>query len=184
MSSDAGAVDNCKFAMLDSDTSPYREPLRFAWLIAAHDKPDQLDYLLARLLPPGTTDFAVVHADAKSALWREHRARLANHPSGRVILVARPARVYWGHGSQLKATALLLREALKHRFDYAHFISGADWPVVSRSRIVADILADRKGRAYLTLVGAEQTERMMKWWVNAEPLVHWIPHKGLKAIVR
>jgi len=110
----------------------------FAWLVLAHAGPDQLRHLLARLLPPDSPDFAVVHLDAKSPLWRKTRGRfLADLPN--VTVVERPAVVRWAHPSQLAATRLLLDEALRRPFTHAHLVSGADWPLVSRSAMVADL---------------------------------------------
>ena len=109
-----------------------------AWLVLAHESADQLRALLQRLVPAGNPDFAVVHIDRKSALWRETRGRfLADLPN--VTVIARPVAVRWAHASQVAAIRLALRAALSRPFGHAHLISGMDWPLVSREAILADL---------------------------------------------
>jgi hypothetical protein len=105
--------------------------MRMAYLILAHDGEAQLDALLCRLLPPGSPDIAIVHADRRSDLWRSLRTAPAGDRE-RVRLIADPVAVRWGHWSQVAAILRLIEAALDAGCDYAHLISGADWPVVAR----------------------------------------------------
>ncbi len=148
--------------------------MSFVYLVAAHDRPDQLAALIDRLLPPGTPDRAVLHLDRRSALWREQRARFAAHPSQRVEVIARPVAVRWGHPSQLAATRLMLEAALLRPFALAHHLSGTDWPVVPRARIAADVAA-QPDAVWATVLGPEQEERMQRWWLDERALAARLP---------
>lgn len=152
----------------------------FAYLIAAHQGGDQLMRLIDRLLPPGTEDYAVLHLDAKSDLWREERTRLERHASGRVIVVERPVSVFWGHSSQLEATRLMLDIACKHGFTLAHHISGVDWPIATRAEIIAALPPHGPLPAYATVIGPEQPERMDQFWFT-DRLSRHVSHPRLKA---
>jgi Core-2/I-Branching enzyme len=143
--------------------------MKFAYLIATHQAPDQLEALLDRLLPPETPDIAVLHLDAKSALWLSQRERFAHHKSGRVFIVERPVKVFWGHHSQLEATLRMLDVALANGFDLAHHISGSDWPVKTRAQIIADYDNERRP-AHIDIVGPAQQDRMQNWWFDGLPL--------------
>ncbi|MBU6268644.1 MAG: glycosyl transferase [Sphingomonadales bacterium] len=111
--------------------------MRFAYLIQAHQDPVHLQALVDRLCPPGGPDRAYVHVDAGSALWRAGGTGVIVSRR-EVTVIPNPVRVRWGHASQLLATRLLLRAALADGFYLAHLLSGQDWPVVPRDRIVAE----------------------------------------------
>ena len=157
--------------------------MKFAYLIAAHDKGDQLERLLDRLLPPTTPDFAVVHLDAKSALWRDQRERFARHRSGRVTVVPDPVKVHWGHHSQVVAMLKLLVPALERGFDLAHHISGADWPVATRAQIIADLPANGPIPAFAAVLGPDQSERMDLYW-HGDRLSGRLPPGALRDSLR
>jgi hypothetical protein len=146
--------------------------MRFVHAIMAHNAADQLARLIDALLAPDTEDRVVLHIDRASALWRDQRHRFASHPSGRLRLVVDPARVRWGHWSQVEAQRRILRTALAEPFDHLHLISGADWPCVSRVRMVADIKgAGTPAPVHADLWGEEQPRRMDDWWFE-EPKLH------------
>lgn len=141
--------------------------MRFAYLVAAHEKPRQLEHLLDALLQPGADDYVVLHLDAKSPLWLRERDRFRAHPSGRVHLIDDPRRVHWGDASQVHATALMLREALNRGFTLCHHISGVDFPVKSRAGIAADLAAPgAHNPAYISLVGDKDQHRMERYWLR------------------
>ncbi len=156
--------------------------MRHAFLILAHEDAVQLEALVQRLAPPGGPDRAIVHLDAKSALWRETRGRFLD---GLATVITRPVTVRWGHASQIAATRLLLGEALRNEFDVAHLVSGADWPVAGRERISAEA----GDLCHIEAVPGQQSERMervrldsrmlrpdpAKWW-------EWYPAQMLRRI--
>jgi hypothetical protein len=133
--------------------------MRVAYLILAHDEPEQLARLIERLVPPGSGDVAIVHADAGSALWPLLKARWPKDTAS-LRLIRDPVRVRWGHWSQVAATALLVEAAHEADCDYAHFLSGADWPCVSRAQMVAELAAETLPACFVEAVPGEQEERM------------------------
>ncbi len=143
--------------------------MHFAYLIAAHDNGDQVMALLDRLLVGDTADYAVLHLDRKSPLWRAERARFAGHASGRVHVIDDPASVAWGHRSQIDATRKMLSVANRKGFDLAHHVSGSDWPIASRAAMVGE-LAGKPLAAHIEIVGAVQQERMQSWWFDRRTL--------------
>ena len=141
--------------------------MRFAYLVMAHAMPAQLDALIDRLTDGPHDDRVVLHLDTKSALWRNDRARLAAHPSGKVVLVDRPASVHWAHRTVVTAQHRAIGAGLATGCDYLHLISGADWPVVPREQMVADIAAAGPSHpAYVGLWGERKAERMEHWWFD------------------
>lgn len=148
--------------------------MKFAYCIAAHSHGAHLARLLHHLLPSGSADVAIVHLDAKSVLW-QNRDQLTRDWPKRACLVADPVAVHWGHASQVRATALMLRDAIKHGFDYVHHLSGVDWPIASRAAIERDILSQGANTAFMTLFGPHQTERMQMFWINQRRTVAHLP---------
>ena len=110
--------------------------MRMAYLIMAHGDAAQLDMLVERLVPAGSADVAIIHADARSDLWQALRGR---EDGERVRIVRDPVACLWGHKSQVEAIFKLIDAALACDVDYAHLISGVDWPVAARSGIIADL---------------------------------------------
>lgn len=115
--------------------------MRFAYLILAHDAFEQLARLAVRLLDGGGQDEVFIHVDAKSTLPRGWLAGLPDDVRGRVHLVAKRTEVHWGHRSQCAAMLTLIDAGIAGGFDYLHLLSGRDWPLVARTRIVGDIVA-------------------------------------------
>jgi len=156
--------------------------MRQAFLILAHEDGAQLEALVRRLVPPGSLDRAIIHIDRKSALWRETRGGFLN---GIATVIARPVRVRWGHSSQIAATRLLLAEALREPFDMAHLISGADWPLVSRERMIGEAGA----ACHIEAVRGVQCERMERIRLDARLLRpdparpwEWYPARALRML--
>ncbi|MBS0483357.1 MAG: glycosyl transferase [Proteobacteria bacterium] len=140
-----------------------------AYLIMAHNDRAGLERLLARLLADESADFAMVHADARSALWQDLQARPLSR-SARIITIPHPAAVRWGHWSQVEADRLLIDAALAEGCDFAHVISGADWPAVPRAQIVEDIAQAGADNCFIEAVPGIQAERMQTWRLDS----HWL----------
>ena len=147
--------------------------MRMAYLIMAHHDRAGLEALLRALLPQGSPDVAVIHADARSALWAELRQQpLA--PDPRVHVLPDPVAVLWGHWSQVEAARRLIRAALTLGCDYAHSLSGVDWPVASRADILAAIAAQPPDACFIEAVPGVQEERMQDYrfdtrWLRIDP---------------
>lgn len=141
--------------------------MKFTYAIMAHNAPAQLHALIDRLAAGDGQDRIILHLDKRSALWREQRDEFARHPSGKVELVSHPAAVRWAHHSIVVAQHRLLQTALQGEFDYFHLISGADWPVVDRARMAADIAAHTPALpAFTHIFGQMQEARMQDWWFD------------------
>lgn len=145
-----------------------------AYLILAHQGEAQLGALLARLVPPGSPDIAIVHADRRSNLWRSLSARSPGDPE-RVRLIAEPVAVRWGHWSQVAAILRLIEAALEAGCDHAHLISGADWPIASREEIVMALSGDLSGACQIEVISGLHEERMQTFrldarWLQLDPV--------------
>jgi hypothetical protein len=144
--------------------------MRMAYLLLAHDAPEQLERLIETLLAQSPEDFAVIHADRRSALWQDLRRRLPG-PAGRVHLVPDPTAVRWGHWSQVAATERVVREAVRIGCDHAHLLSGADWPTISRDRMAAQL---GQGLCHVEVRPGHMAERMQTYrfdtrWLRLDP---------------
>jgi hypothetical protein len=135
--------------------------MRFAYLILAHHNVDQLARLVERLLE-GNDDEVYLHLDARCPPGRRLLGTAAAF-GGRMRFIRKPLKVYWGHWSQCRATAMLLAEARKGRGDYFHLLSGADWPLVTRRRMAEQIAADGGDRCYLRLEPGNFAHRMQEY---------------------
>lgn len=147
--------------------------MRMAYMIMAHHDRAGLERLLARLVPAGSPDFAVVHADAASELWRDLSARPLDLP-GQVITLPTPVAVRWGHWSQVEADRLLIDAALAEGCDFAHVLSGVDWPAAPREAILADIATAGPQACFIEAIPGEQEQRMQTWrldsrWLRLDP---------------
>ena len=130
--------------------------MRFAYLILAHRDPLQLQALVRRLLSEGPDDHVLVHYDRRSPLSDAELRELLEGLGRSVTIVPRiPCR--WGHNSQVRATLLLQEAAAPLDYDYAHLISGQDWPAMPRARMAEEI---QPGECYLAVDDADKTARM------------------------
>lgn len=123
--------------------------MRFLYLILAHRDLEQLRALIARLLRDDPGDAVILHFDARSAVTDDELARFADAFDGRVTLVRR-VPIWWGHPSICEAELALLEAASAHAFDHAHLLSGQDWPIRTREKIVASVAA---GVSYVSFEG-------------------------------
>lgn len=143
--------------------------MRMAYLILAHENEAQLERLIERLLPPGSPDVAIVHADRRSRLWQALRRRAL---PGNVRLVRDPVAVRWGHWSQVAAVALLVHEARAAGCGYAHLLSGADWPAMGRDALAAQLSGS--DLCHIEVRRGHLEERMQTWrldsrWLRLDP---------------
>ncbi len=130
--------------------------MRMAYLILAHRDMDQLGALVTRLLRDDPEDRVVIHYDRGSPVSDEELQAFANRFGGAVSLTLR-IRCLWGHHSQIEAEWLLKKAATELPIDYAHLISGQDWPVADKAAILAGL---EPGAAYVTFESPDLSERM------------------------
>lgn len=130
--------------------------MRQAYLIMTHHGLDRLGRFVDRLLADGGDDVATVHMDRRAPVSDETLAGWAARYGGRVQLAPRvPCR--WGHRSLVSAMIGLIEATDPRSYDYAHLLSGQDWPVVPADRLRRQI---EPGRAYLGFEQPEMAERM------------------------
>lgn len=110
--------------------------MRMAYLILAHRDLDQLGTLIGRLLREDPGDRVLIHFDRGSPVSDDELSSFARRYGSSVALIPR-VRCRWGHHSLVEAEWLLMNAASRLEIDQAHFISGQDWPIASKARIVA-----------------------------------------------
>jgi len=103
--------------------------MKIAFLIAAHDSPSHLKLLVEALVSSQHEIF--IHIDHNSDIKTFAKIEHEN-----VHFLSRRTKVYWGGFSQVKATLLLITEAVKFgSFDYFVLLSGKDYPTRSNNFI-------------------------------------------------
>lgn len=117
--------------------------MRIAYLILAHDQPEQFGRLGRAVHADNVAIYA--HIDGKT-----DRAPFAAACSGvPVEFTPDPVKVYWGGFSQVAAMLRLLEQAVRAgQHDYYIFLSGRDFPVRSHSHLL-DVLGRHPGRSYM-----------------------------------
>ena len=144
------------------------------YLILAHDQEAQLGALTDALLTPESDDIAIIHADRRSALWQRLRTRTAP-PNPRIHILPNPVTVRWGHHSIVTATERLIATALQEGCDFAHLLSGADWPIVPRATVVEALGKAAKPPCLIeaapdpALEERMQTHRLDARWLRLDP---------------
>lgn len=120
--------------------------ISIAYLILAHQYPEQLVRLIDRLRSPRADIF--VHIDNKteiSPFWRTIGSS--------VHLTTKRVPVYWGDYSQVAAILLLIESALAapQTYDYLVLLSGVDFPLRSAAEI-EDFFLKNKGLEFINFV--------------------------------
>lgn len=108
---------------------------KHAYLIIAHNKIEQLAFLLELLDNPRNDIF--IHIDKKSDMGSsENLEFLKNSTQYSNVYFTPRINVYWGHYSQIESEVLLFEYASKiDEYYYYHLISGVDLPLRSQSLI-------------------------------------------------
>lgn len=129
------------------------------YLVLAHEGRAQLDALVERLAPKGSPDMVIIHADRRSELWRDLRD---NPPEDhqRVQVIQKPMASRWGHRSLLAAICLLVERAIELKCDYAHLISGNDWPIAFREEILRELESAGQRLCYIEAEYGREEDRM------------------------
>ena len=98
--------------------------MKHAYMIMAHNQ-EQLLIKLIEMLDDVDNDI-YIHLDKKSNISSKHLSIVAQ--KARVIFTKR-INVEWGGYSQIEATIILLKEALKSKHIYYHMLAGVDLPI-------------------------------------------------------
>ena len=106
--------------------------MNFAYLIAAHKNPKQLERLVRNLLAENVSVFVHVDEKASEAPFVELLTSCKN-----VFFCKRRIPVNWGGFSQVEATVSLMETMIKHIGipDYVHLLSGQDFPLKNPAQI-------------------------------------------------
>lgn len=126
--------------------------MKHAVLVMAHGDLSVLQMCM-EILDDERFDF-FVHIDAKGSddcQWLRNICK-----KSRVFLTER-VPVYWGHHSQVEATLVLLKAALKaeHTYDYYHLISAVDMPLKTPDEFDAFFRNRPNDAEYVTIKGEE-----------------------------
>ena len=109
--------------------------MNFAYLILAHQNPEQL-YRLVQALDTDESKF-IIHIDAKVEISPFIKL-FENYTPGRIFICPGRKNIDWGSYTMVEATMAMLHFLfqLELKVDYVHLISGQDYPVKSNEEIV------------------------------------------------
>ena len=102
-----------------------------AYLIMAHGNWEQLGFLL-QLLDDENNDF-YIHIDKRVQMPNADQIKKNVHYSK--IYFTKRVKVKWGGYGTIDASMVLLRNAVKRRYDYYHLMSGSDLPLKTNQEI-------------------------------------------------
>ena len=133
--------------------------MNHAFLIIAHQYPEQLYRLVISLNSPQS--FFYIHVDKKNSTFMDapEVKKLQLIPN---VFFSERIEVYWGGFSQVKATLILLNEAVKNpQIGYFHLLSGVDYPLKSLKDIFS--FFDGNDKDYVSYVPEEGKNR---YWID------------------
>jgi hypothetical protein len=146
--------------------------MNFAYLILAHQNPEQL-YRLVQALDIDESKF-IIHIDAKVEISPFIKL-FENYTPGRIFICPGRKNIDWGSYTMVEATMAMLHFLfqLELKVDYVHLISGQDYPVKSNEEIV-NFFKNQRGKNFIesfTLPDSRWRERGLlrinyKWGIN------------------
>lgn len=123
--------------------------MKHAYLIITHKKTPVLEKCI-QLLDSTNSDI-YIHVDAKQKKFDFDKiSKLVFY--SKVIFTER-IKVYWGDYSQVQSELILLKTAIKGKYDYYHLLSGQDMPLKSNQEIDR-FFQKHKGKEYVTIDNA------------------------------
>lgn len=105
--------------------------MKFAYLIMAHNNFKNLRLLLSQL--DDNRNFLYLLVDKKSKSFNEQEI-IDVVKKGKLVILDRMV-INWAGSSQIYAELKLLKEAIKEKCDYYHFITGLDFPLKTNEEI-------------------------------------------------
>lgn len=127
--------------------------MKHAYLIIAHDRPNELLRLLAALDYKDNDIYLLL--DRKSTCFAIEELKSKVQVSN-LFFVPR-IRVTWGGQSQIKAEIALFSEAFSHGgYRYYHLLSGIDYPVKSQ-KYIHDYFYENDGNNFISLKDINDT---------------------------
>lgn len=107
---------------------------RHAYLIMAHNKFEQLGYLIS-LLDDARNDI-YIFVDKKATFNEIDKKNLQNKVTKSNLYFTERVNVYWGSYSIVLATLILFETSYsKEKYSYYHLLSGLDLPLASQDKI-------------------------------------------------
>lgn len=100
--------------------------MKHAFLIIAHNKFEQLNFLVT-LLDHKYNDIYIM-IDKKSKIDKQCLDKIKNKKYSKVYFI-KPIDIYWADYSQTEAILLMIETAHKNSYDYYHLLSGIDLPI-------------------------------------------------------
>jgi hypothetical protein len=123
-----------------------RHKMKIAYLMTVHKNPRLLERLIRTLSSEDCGFF--IHIDRKTDIRDFSRIGGDN-----VLLLEERIPVYWGEFSQVEATMLLIRQALRcsENYDYFVLLHGSDYPLRS-GRYIQRFLDENRGLEFMSMV--------------------------------
>lgn len=123
-----------------------------AYLIIAHDNPQLLKRAIGVLACEDCAFF--LHIDQKSDI-----AKFSGIRGESVAFAEKRLPVYWGGFSQVRATLLLMQEALNagQGYDYLVLLSGSDYPLRS-GKYIRNFFHENRGKEFINVVKVPSEE--------------------------
>ena len=123
-------------------------PMRFAYLILAHNSFDLLKELIRFLDNPNNDIY--IHLDAKIGVADITQFLSLPHYS-KVCFIDNRVDVAWGGVSLVEATLNLLEASVGGKYDYYHLLSGVDFPIKS-NEYIQKFFKENKGKEFIGFV--------------------------------
>ena len=119
--------------------------MKFAYLVMAHHRFDVLQELLKDLDDSRNNIF--LHIDKKTKNIPIERLKGCVKKAS--LKFIKPAKVYWGHSSQIECVLNLLKEACCEGYhDYYHLLVGVEFPIVSQDAMY-DFFEANNGKEFV-----------------------------------
>ena len=140
--------------------------MRIAYVILAHQLPEQLARLVRRLNTPNALFLVHINRRSDDAVFHTAHAALADLDN---VVFLRRHKLYWGAFGHVRATIEALDELDRRaaQFDYLALLTGQDYPIKPAAEIERT-LAESGGRSFMAY------DRLPGGWQDGmKRITHW-----------
>lgn len=140
--------------------------MRVAYVILAHQLPEQLARLVGRLNTPNALFLIHINRRADDGVLDAARTALAGLDN---VIFLRRHKLYWGGFGHVRATIEALDELHRRsaQFDYVALLTGQDYPIKPVS-VIERTLAESGGRSFMAY------DRLPGGWPDGmKRITHW-----------
>ncbi|MBF0713650.1 glycosyl transferase [Gemella sp. GH3] len=124
--------------------------MKQAYLIIAHNKFEQLKYLIECL--DNINNDIYIFVDKKSNISEDVKGKIKNTPKFSNLYFTKRIPVYWGTHSQIDAELILFEESFeKNKYSYYHLLSGVDLPL-QNSKYIYKFFDNNPNKIFITNV--------------------------------